>query len=339
MSQISPRLNLPLLAPAQAQKHVTHNEALARLDLLVQLTVQAFDAVTPPVNPADGEIFALSAAPAGDWAGAGGQLAGFSAGGWIFIPPQDGWQATLASTGEARVWQSGSWMIPPYDRLGVNATADTTNRLAVASHATLLTHDGAGHQVKLNKAAAGNTASLLFQTNWSGRAEMGTAGSDGFAIKVSTDGATWHQAFQADPATGHVGIGPDADTSKTLCVAANATSPTICIRNTGGIGGAQFELIDDASGANWRFKTTQGGSFKLRDHGNGVDQMALHATPRRTEFRGGVQPGVFTVASLPDPTAMGAGTMVYVTDASGGGVMAFSDGTDWRRMTDRAVVS
>lgn len=339
MSQISPRLNLPLLAPAQAQKHVTHNEALARLDLLVQLTVQAFDAVTPPVTPADGEIFALSAAPAGDWAGAGGQLAGFSAGGWIFIPPQDGWRATLASTGETRVWQGDAWLAPPYDRLGVNATADSTNRLVVASQATLFTHDGAGHQVKLNKAAVGNTASLLFQTNWSGRAEMGTAGSDGFAIKVSADGATWHQAFQADPATGHVGIGPGADTSAALCVAANATTPTIRIRNAGGTGGAQVELTDDVSGTNWRLKTSQDGAVRLRDHGNGVDQMILHAAPRRTEFRGGVKPGVFTVAALPDPVAMGAGTMVYVSDASGGSVMAFSDGTDWRRMTDRAVVS
>lgn len=339
MSQNSPRLSLPFLAPAQAQKHVTHNEALARLDLLVQLTVQAFEAVAPPPDPVEGEIYALGAAPTGAWAGQGNQLAGFSAGGWLFIPPQDGWQATLATTGAARVWQGGTWTVPPQDRLGVNATADATNRLAVAGDATLLTHDGAGHQVKVNKAAAGNTASLLFQTGWSGRAEMGTAGSDGFAIKVSDDGATWHQAFQADPATGHVGIGPGADTSSTLCVAANAATPTICIQNTGGTGGAQFALIDDASGTNWQLRAMPGGAVKLRDQGNGVDQMILHATPRRTEFRGAVQPGVFTVASLPDPAAMGAGCMIYVSDASGGGVMAFSDGTNWRRMTDRAVVS
>ena len=54
MSDLSPNLALPLLLPAQAQKHVTHNEALALLDLLVQLRVQRFDARTPPEAPGDG---------------------------------------------------------------------------------------------------------------------------------------------------------------------------------------------------------------------------------------------------------------------------------------------
>ena len=48
MSDLSARLGLPYLMPAQAQKHVTHNEALAHLDLLVQLVVQGFDATEPP---------------------------------------------------------------------------------------------------------------------------------------------------------------------------------------------------------------------------------------------------------------------------------------------------
>lgn len=44
----------------------------------------------------------------------------------------------------------------------------------------------------------------------------------------------------------------------------------------------------------------------------------------------------YTVATLP---AQGAGKLIYVTDESGGAVPAFSDGTDWRRVTDRAIVS
>lgn len=57
MSELSSRLALPFLQPGQAQKHVTHNEALARLDLLVQLVVQDFDATTPPVSPQAGQIW------------------------------------------------------------------------------------------------------------------------------------------------------------------------------------------------------------------------------------------------------------------------------------------
>ncbi|MEP1766937.1 MAG: hypothetical protein ABJJ53_09925 [Sulfitobacter sp.] len=80
------------------------------------------------------------------------------------------------------------------------------NRLSVSAAATLLNHEGAGHQLKLNKAVAADTVSLLYQTAFSGRAEMGLAGDDAFAIKVSADGATWHEALRADPATGSLQI-------------------------------------------------------------------------------------------------------------------------------------
>lgn len=46
----------------------------------------------------------------------------------------------------------------------------------------------------------------------------------------------------------------------------------------------------------------------------------------------------FAVADLPD-AALWGGATVYVPDESGGAVTAFSDGTDWLRSTDRAIVS
>lgn len=51
------------------------------------------------------------------------------------------------------------------------------------------------------------------------------------------------------------------------------------------------------------------------------------------------KPKSFKKAELPKADALGAGTIIYVTDEAGGAVPAFSDGTDWRRVTDRAVVS
>ena len=89
-------------------------------------------------------------------------------------------------------------------RLGVNTTADATNRLAISSPATLFTNEGAGHQVKVNKANVGDTASFLFQTNWSGRAEMGLAGDDDFHFKVSPDGGAWFEALLIDRNNGRV---------------------------------------------------------------------------------------------------------------------------------------
>ena len=42
MPATSPRLALPFIQPSQAQKHVTHNEALQLLDAVVQLRIRAF---------------------------------------------------------------------------------------------------------------------------------------------------------------------------------------------------------------------------------------------------------------------------------------------------------
>lgn len=208
MTDFSTRLILPYIQPSQAQKHVTHNEAVARLDLLVQLTVEAFDAETPPGAPTEGQVWALGAAPTDDWAGQGGKIAAFDNGVWAFTAPSAGWSAVLRGAAEMRIWTGTSWQTPGFsgldnlDGIGINTSHDATNRLAVSADATLLSHEGAGHQLKINKAASGDTASLLFQTGWSGRAEMGTAGTDAFAIKVSADGGSWTEALSLDPATG-----------------------------------------------------------------------------------------------------------------------------------------
>jgi hypothetical protein len=208
MADQSPNLALPLLLPAQAQKHVTHNEALSLLDLLVQLRVASFDAVTPPAQPEDGEIHALGDGATGAWAGQDGLLAAWVGGGWLFVPPRDGWRAWDTAQGGLRVFDGGAWsplQVPPASavpELGINTGSDAINRLAVASPATLFSHEGAGHQLKINKALATDTASLLFQTGWSGRAEMGAAGTDDWSIKVSPDGSTWTEALRIDAATG-----------------------------------------------------------------------------------------------------------------------------------------
>jgi hypothetical protein len=86
--------------------------------------------------------------------------------------------------------------------LGVNATPDATNRLSVNSAAVLLNNVGAGVQVKVNKAAAGDTASFLFQTGFSGRAEIGTTGDNDFHFKVSPDGSTFYEALILAAASG-----------------------------------------------------------------------------------------------------------------------------------------
>ena len=205
MSDQTTRLGLPFILPAQAQKHVTHNEALQRLDAIVHLAISG-ESNTPPSSPDDGACHLVAASPTGEWAGHAGALALFQDGYWQFIAPVAGWSAWFVSENAVRVFDGSGWISPPpgpdleLATLGINATADATNRLSVSAPATLLNNAGSGHQLKINKATAGDTASLLYQTGWSGRAEMGLSGSDSFAIKTSPDSASWHEALRITPA-------------------------------------------------------------------------------------------------------------------------------------------
>ncbi len=217
MTDRSTILSLPLIQPAQAQKHVTHNEALEILDVLVQPVVADRTRTAPPAAPAPGDRHIVAAGAtgdgagdgAGDWTGHAGKIAVFAQGGWLFVAPRRGWRVHVLAESADAVFDGAGWGADAparLDRLGIGTDADAANPLSVAGPATLLTHDGADHRLKLNKAAAGDTASLLFQTGFSGRAEIGLTGSDGFAIKVSADGAGFADALRTDAATGIVSL-------------------------------------------------------------------------------------------------------------------------------------
>lgn len=207
MSETSPSLGLPLIQPAQAQKHVTHNEALRLLDALVQPSVVDSTLTAPPATPTTGDRYIVPAGATGAWAGQDGNIALSENGVWSFLTPQNGWMVTVQADTSAVIWDGTDWigLEPDFqnlDSIGVNTAADTTNRLAVSAASTLLTHDGDDHRVVVNKSGVTDTASLLFQTNWQGRAEMGTSGSDDFEIKTTADNATWNTGLNVDSATG-----------------------------------------------------------------------------------------------------------------------------------------
>lgn len=201
MSEVTNRLQLPYIMPAQAMKHVTHNEALQRLDTAVQLAIDVRSA-TPPPSPTEGMICYVEASPDADWTGKAGSIAFWQDDYWQFIEPMEGWLAYMKAEQCFYVYNNGDWEELPlpldvqFNQLGVGATADSTNRLAVSSEASLLNHGSSGsHQLKVNKQAANKTASLLFQSAWTGHAEMGLAGDTSFSIKQSPDGANWFSAL------------------------------------------------------------------------------------------------------------------------------------------------
>ena len=345
----TPNLVQPYLAANQSQKHITVNEALRRLDALVQVTVQSAVLATPPGSPTEGQRWIIPASPTGVWVGHAGQIAAWQDGAWAFYAPLDGWTAVDVSTDTLLLYNAGTgvwtglitgvftdaaftlqddidltkqarfqiagfttgtkrvFTLPDattslaglavaqtfsakqtlsnsnndlgtstgtgttnlatgatlsgntktvnigiagvsgsttnvtigsavagvLGALTINSptvtfgssvssiamtaanvsalylglggtTADATNRLSINAPASLFNHAGAGHQVKLNKAAAADTGSFLFQTGFSGRAEFGLTGSDDFQIKVSADGASWFNALQLERTSGRI---------------------------------------------------------------------------------------------------------------------------------------
>lgn len=105
----TPELALPLLSPAQAQKHVTVNEAFVRLDALSQLRLQSISTTTPPSAPSDGVAFAVPSGAVDAWAGQTGAVAIASNGGWIFVPARWGWRAMVADTGTQAIYDGAGW--------------------------------------------------------------------------------------------------------------------------------------------------------------------------------------------------------------------------------------
>lgn len=103
------RLALPLLQPGQAQKELYHNEALALLDLAVHATVEAVGVDTPPVEPGLGACWIVGSAADGPWTGHINAIAGWTSGGWRFVPPHDGMTVWSRADAQAIRFDAGRW--------------------------------------------------------------------------------------------------------------------------------------------------------------------------------------------------------------------------------------
>jgi len=79
------------------------------------------------------------------------------------------------------------------------------------------------------------------------------------------------------------------------------------------------------------------GSITIVDGANGDIQLAPNGSGA-VDVQGVIELESYTVAGVPTASNFTQG-MIYVSDETGGAVPAFSDGTNWRRCTDRAIVS
>jgi hypothetical protein len=113
MTEETARWALPMIVPGQAQKEMTHNEALTRLDLLLAATVETAPLDTPPLAPVPGTCWIVGTAPTGAWSGQAHALAGWTGGGWRFIQPREGMQLWLRDEGRSLRFLDGAWSAEP----------------------------------------------------------------------------------------------------------------------------------------------------------------------------------------------------------------------------------
>lgn len=217
MTTTTPRASVPLLSAAQAQKHVTHNEALLELDALLCCRILDRDLTAPPASPADGDIYLVKATATGTWAGRDGAIAYAIDGGWRFYQPFAGLIAYVADELAMLVFTGSGWTdlastldLQNLPLLGVNTNADATNKFALKSNAALFAALEAAsggsddiHAV-LSKSATAKDAALVLQDGFSTRALLGLLGDDDLAVKVSADGTAFHTGLTIDRGSGAV---------------------------------------------------------------------------------------------------------------------------------------
>ncbi len=254
-------LGMPFIEGSQAQKHVTHNEALRILDAVVQIGVLDADQTTPPVTPTNGDRHIVASGATGAWAGHADAVAVYEDGAWRFLSPKLGWCAWSDADGALLVYDGAAWtdiasgggtMSGSVAQLGINDTASDPNLLTVRSNAALFSaidvaDSGTGDmRLQISKEAGANTASVVFSDAFSGRAEFGLIGSDAFKLKVSNDGTTFVEALAIDQSSGNAAL-PRGFALTGVISPSQITSNQNDYNPTGLVSAAVLNLSSDAS--------------------------------------------------------------------------------------------
>ena len=216
MADTSSSLSLPFILPSQAQKHVTHNEALRILDVVTQLSVVADDQTAPPASPADGTRYILDAGGMGAWAGHDGEIALYDNGAWRFFVPRTGWRAYVMNRDVLVVYDGTEWVdldggeLEDIEAFGLGMTSLPGSPFSAKLNAALWTAlyqtDGGTGDVMttFNKEATANDAGFIFQQDFVTRGLFGLFGSDNLRITTSSDGTTYYDGLIVDAGTGIV---------------------------------------------------------------------------------------------------------------------------------------
>ncbi|MDF3605686.1 DUF2793 domain-containing protein [Paracoccus sp. DMF-8] len=194
--------DLPLLMPAQAQKHVTVNDALMRLDGMVDLVLQSLQRVTPPATVVDGMCWGVPAAAENARAGQGGKIAIGANGGWVFVTPRAGARAFVLDQGGGAIHDGTGWIAGAVNLgthgsglIAMQQTVEVTLTAGAVVQSDLLIPPGAmmlGVTARVTQQITGTL------TSW----RLGTQGADDrFGQGLGTGLNSWGRGILSQPLT------------------------------------------------------------------------------------------------------------------------------------------
>ena len=161
----SPNLGITLLVQSQQQKEVAINEAINRMDALLNTGVLDKDSATPPTSPVDGDAYIVAASPTGAWAGMANQVAYYN-GGWEFIVPNEGLMLWVMDENKHYLYDGIAWGVFTIASQMDKATYDAANiaqQLVGISATQTLTNktiSGASNTITNVSLASGVTGNL-----------------------------------------------------------------------------------------------------------------------------------------------------------------------------------
>ncbi|MGA9658221.1 MAG: DUF2793 domain-containing protein [Asticcacaulis sp.] len=322
MSEFTPRLSLPLIGD-HSQKRLVLNDALMRLDSLLQVQVLSSTLTAQPTDPMDGDCYILPAGCSGDvWGGLSVGTCMRSEGGtWEAIHFPQGAIIHIRDENAFFIMTDAGWgllddtihVLKNMQGVGIGTEADGYNILAVKGAAALLTalsgsEGGSGNiSLTLNKETDDNTAQILLQKTYSTRAALGLLGDNNLTLKVSPDGAAWSNVLVVNNSNGSVGMGNSAPFASDDVLHMRDTRsayPTILLENT----------TDDASSSYWYSRKARNGTSTLSGDILGTfsfQGMTTLGTPATAAQL------YFYAPSAPNATGIPSAMSVQVTNASG----------------------
>lgn len=118
-------LSLTLVEQSQAQKEVTVNQALTRIDAVLNTGAKSRTTNTPPASPLSGDVYIVGSAPTGDWLAQAGNIAYFDQV-WKFIVPNTGMTLWVNDESLHYTYSASAWIAASASKINLQTGTSYT---------------------------------------------------------------------------------------------------------------------------------------------------------------------------------------------------------------------